>query len=226
MRSHTNLSLLGAEKRFDALVKKEMLEHQHLISSHHKEMQELRYSIKNAMERFNSLFERCDVDLKDLALGINGQLIFLREQVKANSAKIDEQRQAIEALNKEINEIKENNVTKKQIERFKGEFDLAIKANTMSHINSFQELQRELKIWIQSLQNDLFNLRCETALMNGELDKKIENNFYVSRIDKDGVSKEIRIFEKAIFIVEKKIENIYTLIERLNKRGEACPKPE
>jgi len=55
----------------------------------------------------------------------------------------------------------------------------------------------------------------------------IANNFHVTKIDREGVLKEVRVWEKTIFIIEKKIENIYTLIERINKRGELlCHKPE
>ena len=50
-----------------------------------------------------------------------------------------------------------------------------------------------------------------------ELMAKIDSNFSLSRIDRDGVLKEIRIYDKTIFIMEKKIENIYTLIERIDR---------
>jgi hypothetical protein len=59
-----------------------------------------------------------------------------------------------------------------------------------------------------------------------QMTDKAESNLYVYRLDKEGVLKQIRIYEKSMFIIEKKIENIYTLIERLNKRGELCHKPE
>jgi archaellum component FlaC len=72
---------------------------------------------------------------------------------------------------------------------------------------------------------ELASFRTELKERMDEQDKKVDSNFSVSRIDKDGVSKEIRSYQKSIFIIEKKIENIYTLIERINKRGEACHKP-
>lgn len=202
------------------------MEHQHVISSHNKEMQALRELVNLSVQRFDSLLEHTQNEIKDLSLFMNQQNLFLREKLVANELRISEQKQTIEALHLQLNEFHEAYASKNSIEKLKGNFDLAIKANTISHLNAFQEFQRELTTLINGLKNDLIKLRCDTALMNGELDKKIESNFYASRIDKDGVLKQIRVYDKSIVILEKQVENIYTLIERLNKRGEVCHKQE
>jgi len=202
------------------------MEHQHVISSHHKEIQALCELVNLAMQRYDSLLEHTQTEIKDLSLFMNQQILFLREKVFANELRIAEQKQTIEALHLQLNEFHESYASKRSIEKLKGDFDLEIKASTISHLNSFQEFQRELKTLINSLKDDLIKLRSDTALALSELDKKIESKFSISRMDKDGISKEIRVYEKTIFIMEKKIENIYTLIERINKRGEICPKPE
>lgn len=225
-RNLTNLPPLGVEKRFDALLRKEMMEHQHLISSHNKEMQTLRDSLSRAMERFESLFEHCEMQTKDMSLFYNQQILALKEKAVANELRISDQRRTIEALYQQLNEFYESYASKRSTDKLKSDFDLAIKANTISHINSFQEFQRELKSLINSLQNELNKLRSDTALMNGELDKKIDNSFHVSRLERDSVLKQVRVYEKSMFVIEKKIENIYTLIERINKRGEVCHKQE
>ena len=222
--NHINTPPWAHDKRVEALIKQEMVEHQHIISSHHKEMQTLRDSLALAMERFDSLFEHCDMQLKDMALFYNQQLISLRDKVVGNEVRIADQQKTIEALHQQINGFHESYASKRSIEKLKSDFDLAIKENTISHINSFQEFQIELKSLINSLSQDLIKLRCDTALMNGELDEKIKNSFHISRLERDSVLKQVRVYEKAMFVIEKKIENIYTLIERINKRGEVCHK--
>lgn len=189
-------------------------------------MQQLRDAVNLAMQRFDSLFEHSQVEIKDLSLYLTQQIVSLREKLISNEIQIAEQKQTIDSLFKLLNSFHEDYSPKRSVDKIKSDFDLAIKANTISHINSFQEFQRELKTLIKSLENDLLKLRLDTSLMNGELDKKIDSNFSISRIDKDGVLKEIRGYDKAISYIEKKIENIYTLIERINKRGEVCHKPE
>lgn len=224
--NHTNPHLLGAEKRFDALVKKEMMEHQHLISSHNKEMQDLRELVKLSVQRFDSLTEHYQTEIKDLSLYLNQQILFLRGKIVSNEAMISEQKQTIESLHHQLNEFHETYASKIGVEKFKNDLDISIKANTINHINSFQELQRELNTSINRVEENLVKSMCDTELTISDLDKKIESNFYISRIDKDAVLKEVRIYEKTIFIIEKKIENIYTLLERLNKRFDVCHKQE
>lgn len=218
--------VIRADVRFDALVKKQMGEYQHLISSHHKEMQELRNLIKIAMERFDALYERCEVDMKDIALGLNGQIIFLKEKVAASEAKIADQKQNIESLHQQLNEFHETYASKKSMEKVKGDFELAIKANTISHINSFQDFQREFQGLFNVIKNDLLNLRVFLNEKTTEIAVKGEENFSQARLDKEGIERELLRYKKAVFYIEKKIENIYTLIERINKRGDSCLKQE
>jgi CII-binding regulator of phage lambda lysogenization HflD len=203
-----------------------MMEHEHIISSHHKEMQELRNGLSLAMERFESLSKKNEQELKEFKEYSLKHICLIKDRMIANDNIIADQKKTIESLHKQLNEFHEVYASKIVVQKFKDNFQLEIKANTISHLNAFQEFQRELKNLINSLQNELIKLRCDTSLMNGELDNKIEKALSISRMDRSDVLKEIRTYEKTIFIIEKKIENIYTLIERLNKRGEVCHKPE
>lgn len=226
MRSLPNIHAQSVDRRLEALLKKEMMEHEHIISSHHKEMQELRDGLSLAMERFESLSKKNEQELKEFKEYSLKHICLLKDRMIANDNIIADQKKTIESLHKQLNEFHEVYASKIVVQKFKDNFQLEIKANTISHLNAFQEFQRELKNLINSLQNELIKLRCDTSLMNGELDNKIEKALSTSRMDRSDVLKEIRTYEKTIFIIEKKIENIYTLIERLNKRGEVCHKPE
>lgn len=225
-RSQSNIQALRADKRFDALVKKQEGEHQHIISSHHKEMQSLRDSLSLAMQKFDSLFEHSENELKDFKTYTSCAIGILKEKVISNEQVIADQKRTIEDLHEQLLSFHIVYSSKMDAEKLKNGLELEIKANTISNINSFQEFQREFKILILSIQNDLGKFRHETQQKLTELTQKTESNFYVSRLDRDGVLKEIRIYEKSMFIIEKKIENIYTLIERINKRGALCHKPE
>ena len=226
MPNPINIQSLRSDKRFEALVKQEMIEHQHIISSHHQEMQALRDSISTARERFDSLFEHCEMQMNDMALFYNQQIFALKEKEIGNETTISDQKKTIESLHKQLNEFHDIYASKATLEKLKDDFGLQIKANTISHLNSFQEFQREFKALILSLQNDLFKLRDEIELKLARLTETGASNFLVSKLDRDGVLKQVQIYEKSMFIIEKKIENIYTLIERINKRGEICHKLE
>jgi hypothetical protein len=75
-------------------------------------------------------------------------------------------------------------------------------------------ISREFKEELERFKRELLDRPSEAIKVKQDLEKKIDS---VS-IDAEGVLKEIRVYKKESMIIEKKIENIYTLIERLNKR--------
>lgn len=223
-RNHPN-SATVADRRFEALVKKEMIEHQHIISSHNKEMQSLRDSLSLAMEKFKSISERNDKELQEFKAHSTNEINALKDRMKADEAIIIDQRKTIEGLNQQIIAMYMVYATKADIDKLTLALDGKFKQVTTSNINSFQDCQRELTNLVQSLKNDLTKLGLEIEQKLAQLAETGESNFSVSKIDRDGVLKELNVCKKDMFYVQKKIENIYTLIERINKRGELCHKP-
>lgn len=81
-------------------------------------------------------------------------------------------------------------------------------------------------------ENNLFKVKNEfmdlleryQGVFSQNLDKLKETidflkaKFEEYRVDSVGVLKELQVYKKTVFIMQKKIENLYTLIERLNKR--------
>jgi hypothetical protein len=189
-------------------------------------MQDLRLSLSLAMEKFQSLFDVSEKELKDFKTYTVCNIGILRERLMTNETVIAEQKKTIEDLHNQILVFQTVYSTLVDIEKFKKELESKIKDSTNIHLNSLQNMQGELKLLFKSLKDDLLDLRSEMEIKLSQLTDKVNSNFYISRLDKEGVLKEIRIYEKTIFIIEKKIENIYTLIERINKRGEICHKPE
>jgi hypothetical protein len=223
---HSQSNRLMADKRFDALVKQEMIEHQNIISSHHEEMQALRNMLSLSMEKFESLLKRNEQELEAFKIHTNGFVCFIKDKVYANEAIIKEQKKTIDSLNSKLDEFHDVYVSKLVAENYSNGVKLQIQENTMNHIDAFQQFQREFKTLIHSMQNDLMKSKCEMETRMCQFMDNTEKNFHISRMDKEGILKEIRIYEKTIFIIEKKIQNIYTLIERINERGIVCHKPE
>jgi hypothetical protein len=226
MRNQPNIQVLQSDKRFQALVKNQEMEHQHLISNHHKEMQELRDALNLSMEKFKSLSEINEKEMKELKNNILCTLGILGEKVMGNEFKISEQRSKSESLSMEMLIFQSLYCSKNDLDEFKKEVKKQISEIVTGNINGFQECQSHLKDLLNSLRDDLINAKEGTAKKISELIDQIEKNYNILKIDREGILKEIRVWEKTIFIIEKKIENIYTLIERINNRGESCHKPE
>lgn len=225
-RNQPNVQVLGADKRFEALKKIHESEHQHLLSNHHKEMQELRDSLSIAMEKFKSLSEKGEEELRDLKTYTLYQLAELSTRIWTNEKQLSEQKKSIEDLAKQLFDFQSLYSTKTEMDRFAKEVKESITEIVTGNINGFQDCQSQLKGLIDSLRDDLTKAKEGTEKKFSELIDQIERNYNVLKIDREGVLKEIRIWEKTIFIIEKKIENIYTLIERINNRGESCHRPE
>jgi hypothetical protein len=217
---------IRADKRFDALVKKEMQEHQHLISCHNKEMQALRDQLCISMERFESLFQKSEQDLRDFKTYTVSLMGVLKVKIEAHEATIFEQRKSIEDLSKQLLSFQDVYSTKDEIEKVKKGIEGKVETVTVSHITSFQDFQRDLRASLNALNDNLTKLRCDMDKKFSELQEKGESNFQLSRLDKEGIEKDFIRYKNVIFYIEKKIENLYTLIERINKRGELCRKPE
>jgi phage host-nuclease inhibitor protein Gam len=214
------------DKRFEALLKQEMTEHKAVISSHHKEMQDLRDALKMAMERFNALYERSEQEFKDMALHYNQQILFLTEKVKANEIFISDQKQTILSLYQQLHDFQLTYCSQIDKENLKKEMNSQIKEANGNYSTSFQNLQQELKSLYRGLKEEVNNLQMHMNDRFNDSHEYMANKLSVSKLEKEAVLNEIRVYDKSQFIIEKKIENIYTLIERLNKRGETCPKQE
>lgn len=201
-------------------MKKEMAEHQHIISSHYKEMQELRDSLSLAMERFTSLSNKNDQDLKDFKTYAVCTIGVLNQKLMANERQIAEQKDTIDSLYKQLLSFQELSASKIDLEKSKKDIEIKINDSTNIHLNSFQDFQRELKILYNTLKEEVTKAISLIDHRLTDSEDKNEENFSIFRIDKDGILKEVRVYKMDMFYIEKKIENIYTLIERLKNKTE------
>jgi uncharacterized coiled-coil protein SlyX len=217
---------IKADKRFEALLKQEMREHEHLISSHNKEMQMLRDALKLAMEKFDSLFQKNEQDLKDFKTYTVSFLGIHKVKLESQEITIAEQKKTIEDLHKQLLEFQHSYASKEHIEKVKLGIEKKIEDMSINHVIVFQDLQREFKIIINSIKDDFIKFKYDVENRFAKVDEKAESNFHLSRLDKEGIERELIRYKKAMFYIEKKIENIYTLIERLNKRDALCHKQE
>jgi hypothetical protein len=219
-RNQANIQGLKSDKRFDVLVKQQTIEHEHALSCHNKEMQALRENLRLSMERFESLFQLNQGELKDFRTHIVGTLGVLKERTIVHDKLIDGHQKTIADLHNQILGFNSVYSSKMDVEKVKIHIENKIKDSANIHMDYFQNLQREVKILFKSLKDDLIKMKDAMEEKFVKLTDKTESNFSLSRLDKEGVLKAIRVYEKTIFIIEKKIENIYTLIERINKKGE------
>ncbi len=225
-RSQSNVQAIRPDARFDALVKQERAEHQAIIASHHKEMQDLRDALRFAMERFASLSDKNVQDLKEFKTYVVCTLGVLIQRVGNNEGLTAEQWKTIQDLHEQLHTFQVIFSSKIEVEKIRRAVEGQIKDSTMGNLSSFQDFQREMKVLVSSLKEDLMKLRLDMESKSAQMVDKGQSDFSLARIDKDGVLNELRVYKMDMFVIEKKIENIYTLIERINKRDASCHKQE
>ena len=218
MPSHAVNSSLQHDKRVEALLKKEMVEHQAIISSHNKEMQALRDSLSLGKERFDSLFEHMNSQLNEKTDRLNQEISELRERIKLSEKTITDQKDTISCLHDELQSVYETHASKDHVKTLSKNLDESVLVSTQCSISSYQQYQTEVKVFLQKQTDELSDFVCQMSKKISDLDEKIDTKFSISSIDKEGISKEMKILDKKVFVIEKKLENIYTLIDRINKK--------
>jgi hypothetical protein len=212
-----------ADLRFQALAKQEMMEHQHIISGHHKEMQDLRDQVNHALERLNFIYDHSQRENEEKINALNASLEKAHARLKSAEEALEERKQTITALNQEIQHVKAEYTSQVQTESLKKYVNAQFNLYSTHHIDKFQNHQQDMKLLVNHLKEDLEITKKAVIRNLSEIDAKIESNFALCQMDKEGVLKEVRIYKKSMFIIEKKLEHIYALIEKFTG-GLACHK--
>lgn len=89
--------------------------------------------------------------------------------------------------------------------------------NIPKTLHAFSErIEKKSMDCAHKIKEEVLNRPSEAKAVKEELSKRLE----IDRIDFEGVTRDLLGVKKANFINEKKIENIYTLLDRLTKKLE------
>jgi hypothetical protein len=217
---------MKTEKRLDVLEKQQQAEHQHLMASYRKELEVLRDSLNLSCEKFISVSARTEEQLSQFQTESIRNLSILSEKVVRYASLVDAHGQTLQDLHTQLQDFKNSYLSHTQNNQVVHDLEGRMNECTKHHLNSIQDLQQEFKGFFYSLKADLASFKGDTEQKLCDLIGLIKKNFTITKLDKEGLLKEIKVYEKTIFIIEKKIENIYTLIQRITKREESCPRLE
>ena len=88
-----------------------------------------------------------------------------------------------------------------------------IKGHSITISTSFDNIRLRLSKDIKKLKDEMDSAPSDSIQVGKDLEEKIASH----AVDVSGIMKELNIFKKENYITQKKLENIYTLIERLQK---------
>jgi len=194
-------------KQFELVVRQEIIEHNKTISATNL--------------RFNEL------GCEDIRLSHDQEgLFYTFKKMKEDFLKLVSDNERFNKRNfKEIQIIDESIETvHRNQQNLKGFFDClsdqfdkmkkAIDELSKLHEYERQRLKYGFIKDINKAKNEILSKPSEAIPLRKEFMEELS----MHKIDNEGLLKEIKVLKKTAFINEKKIENLYTLIERLNKK--------
>lgn len=178
---------------------KESLENDAILLSKLKELETNFYLVRDARDETVRKMNR---DITELSQRHQG----MKEDVEISLAN------ALEAARK--NEFNRNTIS--ELLARVGTLEDEIAGHSVQINHQMESISYQLKKDVQKVKDEILSKPCDSIEVKKQLEEKINSH----AVDVDGLLKEIRTTNKAMMILEKKIENLYTLVGRLQKEGE------
>ncbi len=209
-------------KQFELVVQQEIKNYNDSLSQIFQKLSSLAESIKSVEEQALENFALVSSQQKQLEI----QIELMKKDLEANFSTIGRHVNDTDAFKKSIkqdvdiayaNSIEANRKhehTNNTIDRIYDSVTILedeISGYSVMINTSIENISSKLNKDLERMKKEIMNLPSDGDKVRAELEEKIASHV----VDVTGIMKEIRISRKEFIIIEKKIENIYTLIERL-----------
>ena len=214
-------------KQFELVVKQEIKNYQDSLNFVLQSIDELKKDIKqlnsDMLENYALIHsQHCDLGIQiDIERMLHKEL---RQQVSSNINNTQDFKEKVtnelgnlwdsSLINSSKNEFNENRI--KAIRTDFEKLEDAIIANSFVVRNTCDDMQVKLKKELSNMKVEIFSRPSEALELKSEFEEKINTH----RIDVAGIMKELLAMKKENMITEKKLEHVYTLIDRLQKKAE------
>ena len=218
------LNKLDLAKKFELVVQQEIKNYQDSFNNVLNSINELRDSLDSLRSEVSCKFAKIQSSQGTLA----SEIYSIKEHSLSTSdilnRSINDQRVLNERINCKILDIESENIQKhnafirnkdsldvldRNIHRIENSFE----KNIISINQNLDDLFKRFMSALDKNKRDIMELPSESSLIKRDLEEKIASH----SVDVVGIMKEIQIFKRENYITQKKLENIYTSIERLKK---------
>jgi chromosome segregation ATPase len=211
-------------KQFELVVQQEIIEHNKAISASNlainKQKEAFEIEVNKLKENHRLLLAEYSC-VSSQFNAVSGQSIDLLNKVSKLDTKCYKTH---EQNNKQIQNI-DKSVEIVQINEKKLEEELKSLASSLTstkkqitelkkiHENELNRLKASFTKQLKKQKEEILNRPSEAEKVKEEFMEELSKH----KIEKEGLLKEIKVLKKTVFINEKKIEHLSTLIERINK---------
>jgi hypothetical protein len=211
-------------KQFELVVKQEIKNYQDSLNFVLQSIRELKESVEHVHQE---QLENYAV-LHSSYVGLQGDLSAVKNLIFSYGIKFDkfqrEQNNLNDSSSKNISDIGEiiqdkinnENILKSEIEDITQKFSAlreAIESIDNKYSGDINNISYRYQRDIQKTKEEILNAPTKADVVKKELSEKLDSH----KVDVAGIMRELNIFKKENHITQKKIENIYILIERLQK---------
>jgi hypothetical protein len=210
-------------KQFEMLVKQEITNHNNSILASNKEINEIKNRIDSILVLIDDQKKVRENQLMEARMSLNKIEQELREQIRSifrqfNDLVLDSKKQKDEFI-KYIFDKTTDLVRYGEYHQFKTILNDKLKELSENNeltvsnlVQSEKRLNNSIKESLEELKETKRLIMVQMHQIEDDLKKEID----IYKVDNQGLIREIEILKKKQFIQEKMIENLYTLIKRID----------
>lgn len=224
----TNLIKQELVNQFEHVVKNEIRSHEKSVESTNRSLNEL----KNTLESIQK--EQENIKARSEFLYIDTLKNFVKEKDQMQES-FDEQRRFIRDSAKKL-----DNALLSITESFDGSVCIETFLEWKDHsMKVFSSIHKKIEDKFTEISESSHKSYVENRSYIHENAKMSQDNHQdilkeidrlileisVNKVDSVGVLRELQVYKKTMFVMEKKIEDLYNKLSKIQKRVEVCPNP-
>lgn len=209
-------------KQFDEIVRAEMANHNEAICQSN-------LALKSVKEDLLAMEKRLQVKIDKVSNDINKEIISLKRDKENLEKEIEWVRRGLATLKDEILRIRREDKASTSLlisdfvtnGRLKEDYESILAKAGMERAKieaSIESVTKTADKMFLSLVDTSRQLSESLAALDEKTEKRLNDTgetIETNKVDREGVTREIAILKKTLYINEKKIEDLYTLINRL-----------
>ena len=214
-------------KQFELVVKQEIKNYQDSLNFVLQSIDELKKDLVHLNSDMLANYALIHSQHNDLAIQIQVERMLHIELRQHVSSFINDSQDFKEKITKELGLLwdsslinsRKNEYNENKMKCIREEFEKKEK-EFISHSfmvrNACDDMQNKLKKELCNFKDEILSRPSEALQLQSHFEEKINTH----RIDVAGIMKELLVMKKENMITEKKLEHVYTLIDRLQKKAE------
>lgn len=207
-------------KRFETVVTNEIKSHNDALTNYRVEINALKEQINKIDKKLEEKFSKSEQLYDKNVQLFQCEKVVLSHYCNKQTGAFEQLKQHVQENDEKLELCLESLAGKNDLENLKKEVKQIVSSAQKGFLDElekmyvrFHDLEQKVLAYCEQyqayIQEHEHTNECNTASLHARIDSHGINTV--------GLLRELQVYKKSMFIIEKKIENIYTLIERLQE---------